>query len=249
MYYRPPPQFSLSMMESCGNNFSSLRDDQQGPSLTNGVDGCHSMRLECWSCSPVRRKGCGRDQTTQNQPAHDCCLLTPNTAGWGENSDSGQGTYSQPTGRGANSLEAPHTNRSPEDCETDPDDTSAFDYSSVTSCSPDGTLHGEMMGGGEDEEEDSHVPVLLKPSYSQQQQSREAPRERTVCLRWQIPRLTPHPPLRSTAGPAVDGLKPCLVSSYGKRLVSVRKGSPPLHQKSAFRPIWDDPSKQVISFL
>lgn len=204
------------------------------------------MRLECWSCSPVRRKGCGRDRTTQNQPAHDCghpycSLLTPDTAGWGENSDSGQGTFSQPTGKG--------TNRSLEDCETDPDDTSAFDYSSVTSCSPDGTLRGEMMGSGEDEEEDSQVPVLLKPSYSQQQQSREAPRERTVCLRWQIPRLTPHPPLRNTAGPGIDGPTPCLVSSYGKRLVSVRKGSPPLHPKSAFRPIWDDPSKQVFSCL
>ncbi|XP_050934108.1 uncharacterized protein LOC127143600 [Lates calcarifer] len=215
------------------------------------------MRLECWSCSPVRRKGCGRDRIALNQPARDCghaycSLLTPDAAGWGENSDSGQGTFSQPTGKGTNELEAPLGTHSLEDCETDPDDTSAFDYSSVTSCSPDGTLRREMMASnsGEDEEEDSQVPVLLKPSYSQQQQqqqSREAPRERTVCLRWQIPRLTPHPPLRNTAGSCVDGPTPCLVSSYGKRLVSVRKGSPPLHLKSAFRPIWDDPSKQVDS--
>lgn len=238
------------------NNIHSLRDDQQAVSLTNGVNGCHSMRLECLSCSPVRRKGCGRDRTNLNQPARDCghaycSLLTPDTAAWGENSDSGQGTYSQPTGKGTNELEAPHTNHNLEDCETDQDDTSAFDYSSVTSCSPDGTLRREMMGSnsGEDEEEDSQVPVLLKPSYNQQQQSREAPRERTVCLRWQIPRLTPHPPLRNTAGPCVDGPTPCLVSSYGKRLVSVRKGSPPLHPKSAFRPIWDDPSKQVFTVL
>lgn len=213
------------------------------------------MRLECWSCSPVRRKGCGRDRTVPNQPARDCghaycSLLTPDAAGWGDNSDSGQGTFSQPTGKGTNELEVPHTNHSLEDCETDPDDTSAFDYSSVTSCSPDGTLRRETMdsNSGEDEEEDSQVPVLLKPSYSQQQQSRDAPRERTVCLRWQIPRLTPHPPLRNTAGACVDGQTPCLVSSYGKRVVSVRKGSPPLHPKSAFRPIWDDPSKQVFSF-
>ncbi|XP_029316915.1 uncharacterized protein LOC115027613 [Cottoperca gobio] len=197
------------------------------------------MRLECWSCSPVRRTGGGRDWTLLTQPARDCghaccSLLTPDAAAWGENSDSGQGTYSQLTGKGTNGLEAAHTHPSLEDGETDPDDTSAFDYSSVTSGSPDGTLRGEQLDSGE--EEDSQEPVLLKPSYSQQ---REAPRERTVCLRWQIPRLTPHPPLRSPAGPT-----PCLVRSYGKKLVSVRKGSPPLHPKSAFRPIWDDPSKQ-----
>ncbi|XP_074548311.1 uncharacterized protein LOC141806602 isoform X2 [Halichoeres trimaculatus] len=232
---------------------SAQRDHQQAAGLTNGVDNCHSMRLECWSCSPVRRKGCGRDQMIQNQPARDCghaycSLLTPDAAGWGENSDSGQGTFSHQTGKGTSEQEASHTNQSLEDCETDPDDTSAFDYSSVTSCSPDGTLRREMCSNsGEDEEEDSQVPVLLKPSYSQQQQQRETPRERTVCLRWQIPRLTPHPPLRNTAGPCAEGATPCLVSSYGKRLVSVRKGSPPLHPKSAFRPIWDDPSKQADS--
>lgn len=239
------------------SNPAAQRDDQQAVNLTNGIDGCHSMRLECWSCSPVRRKGCGRDRAAVlNQPApcgHAyCSLLTPETPGWGENSDSGQGTFSQPTGKGTNELEAPHANHSLDDCETDQDDTSAFDYSSVTSCSPDGTLRRETMGSnsGEDEEEDSQVPVLLKPSLSQQQQqqqSRDAPRERTVCLRWQIPRLTPHPPLRNPAGQCVDGPTPCLVSSYGKRLVSVRKGSPPLHPKSAFRPIWDDPSKQADS--
>ncbi|XP_062296815.1 uncharacterized protein si:ch211-67f24.7 [Scomber scombrus] len=234
------------------SNPAAQRDDQQAVNLTNGVDGSHSMRLECWSCSPVRRKGCERDLPFLNQHAacgHAyCSLLTPETPGWGENSDSGQGTFSQPTGKGTNELEAPHANQSLDDGETDPDDTSAFDYSSVTSCSPDGTLRREMMGSnsGEDEE-DSQVPVLLKPSYSQQQQSRDAPRERTVCLRWQIPRLTPHPPLRTPAGQCAERLAPCLVSSYGKRLVSVRKGSPPLHPKSAFRPIWDDPSKQADS--
>ncbi|XP_060890076.1 uncharacterized protein si:ch211-67f24.7 isoform X2 [Labrus mixtus] len=238
------------------SNAAAHRDQQQVTGLTNGVDGCHTMHLERWSCSPVRRKSCGRDRGVQNTPARDCghahcSLLTPDTAGWGDNSDSGQGTFSHPTGKGTNELEGPHTHPSLEDCETDPDDTSAFDFSSVTSCSPDGTLRredeeDEGEEGDEGEEEDSQVPVLLKPSYSQQQQ-REAPRERTVCLRWQIPRLTPHPPLRSPAAPCADGPKPCLVSSYGKRLVSVKKGSPPLHPKSAFRPIWDDPSKQADS--
>ncbi|XP_019953501.2 rho guanine nucleotide exchange factor 33 [Paralichthys olivaceus] len=234
------------------------RDNHLSASLTNGVDGPSSMRVECWSCSPVRRKSCGKERTPLNLSARDCghvycSLLPPDAAGWGENSDSGQGTFSQPTGKSTNELDAPCGNRSLEDCETDPDDTSAFDYSSVTSCSPDGTLRRDMTGSNsgeeeeeEEEDEDSQVPVLLKPSYNQQQ-SREAPRERTVCLRWQIPRVTPHPPLRRDAGSCVDGQTPCLVSSYGKRLVSVRKGSPPLHPKSAFRPIWDDPSKQVDS--
>ncbi|XP_029973387.1 uncharacterized protein LOC115407163 [Salarias fasciatus] len=216
--------------------------------LVNGVDGCASMRLECWSCSPVRRQ---RAPTGPAAPGcgHAYCsslLLAPDAAGWGETSDSGQGTYSQPTGKGPDGPEAPHANHNHEDCETDPDDTSAFDYSSITSCSPDGALRRE---GEDEEEEDSQVPVLLKPSCSQQQQQQQTPadtpRERTVCLRWQIPRLTPHPPLRSPAGPHADGATPCLVGSYGKRLVSVRKGSPPLHPKSAFRPIWDDPSKQA----
>lgn len=230
------------------------RDDQKAVALTNGVDGCHSLRVECWSCSPVRRKG---ERSGYQRPSrdsgHGCCsLLTPDAAaGWGDNSDSGQGTFSQPTTKSANGGAAPHCNRGLGDCETDADDTSAFDYSSVTSCSPDGTLRREMTGSGEDEEEeeereeDSQEPVLLKPSLQHHQQ-REAGRERTVCLRWQIPRLTPHPPLRSGVGPCGDAPAPCLVSSYGKRLVTVRRGSPPLYPKSAFRPIWDDPSKQVF---
>ncbi|XP_056281500.1 uncharacterized protein LOC130200970 [Pseudoliparis swirei] len=225
---------------------AAQRDDQQP--VSNGVDGCHSMRLECWSCSPVRRRKevCGRDRTLQNQPArgHACCsILSPDAAAWGEHSDSGQGSNSQLTGKGTDGPEAPRGRHGLEDCETDQDDTSAFDYSSVTSGSPDATLRRETTEE-EEEEEDSQVPVLLKPSYSQQQQPPQ-PRERTVCLRWQIPRMTPHPPLRRAAGlRAADG--PSHVGSYGKRLVTVRKGSPPLHPKSAFRPIVDDPSKQQV---
>ena len=216
------------------------------------------LNVERWSCSPVRRKS--RERTIQRQPAHDCAcnhgdtchLLNADTPVWGDNSDSGQGTSSQPLG-GRGGDEAPRANRDPEDsCETDPDDTSAFDYSSVTSCSPESTLRMGMAPSAsgeeeedeeEEEEEDSQVPVLLKPTCSQQQQRDTLPRERTVCVRWQIPRLTPHPPLRNPA----EGLTPCLVKSQGKRLVSIRKGSPPLHRKSAFRPIWDDPARQVGS--
>lgn len=205
------------------------------------------MRLECWSCSPVRRKGYGRDWGVQSRPGRDCgrarCFLpTPDTAEWAENSDSGQGTFSQHTGKGTIGPEAAG---SPEEPETDQDDTSAFGDSSVTSCSPDGTLRREDEE--EEEEEDSQVPVLLRPSYSQQ---REGSRERSVCLRWQIPRVTPHPPLRGPAGPPCsEAAPPCPVSTYGKRMVSIRTGSPPLHPKSAFRPIWDDPSKQVMAML
>lgn len=217
------------------------------------------MHLECWSHSPVRRKSCGKERTVPCQSAHDCghlyhgdicSLLTPEPQGWGENSDSGQGTSSQPVGKGTNDPEASHMSRSQEDDETDPDDTSAFDYSSVTTCSPDGTLRMGTVGSNSgEEEEDSQVPVLLKPTYTQQQQKqpRDTPRERTVCLRWQIPRLTPHPPLRKPVGLCVGGPTPCLVGSYGKRLVSIKKGSPQLHPKSAFRPIWDELAKQVFT--
>ncbi|XP_077394690.1 uncharacterized protein LOC144031428 isoform X2 [Festucalex cinctus] len=156
--------------------------NQQVSVLTNGsgVDQ-HAMRVECWSCSPVRR------QTCRCARAH-CCPVALEPAG-------------------------------PEEPRTDPDDTSAFDDSSATSCRED-----------DDEEEDSQVPVLLKPS-SQQQHS-----ERSVCLRWQIPRRTPHPPPRTPSDPSTPA---------GKRLVTVRTGSPPLRAKSAFRPIWDNPTKQV----
>ncbi|XP_007562000.1 uncharacterized protein LOC103144798 [Poecilia formosa] len=234
---------------------AAQRDVQLAAPLTNGVDGGHSMRLECWSCSPVRRKSFLRDRAALRQPVchcgHACCsLLAPDAVGWGENSDSGQGTFSQPTVKSANDPETTHAN-------SETDDTSAFDYSSVTSCSPDGTLRREVVdtNSGEDEddedEEDSQVPVLLKPSFSRQQQEQPVPagetRGRTVCVRWQIPRFTPHPPLRSPAGLHADGPTPCLISSFGKRLVSLRKGSPPPHLKSAFRPIWDDPSKQADS--
>lgn len=214
--------------------------------MANGVDGCHSMRVECWSCSPVRRRADQRRD--RGECRHGCCsLLTPEAACWGDNSDSGQGTFSQPTARSTDGAAPPRSRPGNTDCDTDPDDTSAFDYSSVTTGSPEGTLRREVTASGEEdegedeeEEENSQEPVLLKPSLQQ----REATQERTVCLRWQIPRLTPHPPLRGGDGPATG-----LVSSYGKRLVSVRMGSPPLHPKSAFRPIWEQPSSQVFHLV
>ncbi|XP_061599313.1 uncharacterized protein si:ch211-67f24.7 [Cololabis saira] len=133
------------------------RDGPPPPHLTN-------MRLECWSCSPVRRKGCRREPPAPSQPGHHCgqphcSLLTPDTSGWAENSDSGQGTFSQATAKYAGEPEAPRARRGLADLDTDPDDTSAFDYSSVTSGSPDGTLRREADSAsgeaeGEDEEEE-----------------------------------------------------------------------------------------------
>ncbi|KAG9336738.1 hypothetical protein JZ751_003086 [Albula glossodonta] len=104
---------------------------------------------------------------------------------------------------------------SSEDCDTDLDDlgdTSVFDYSSVTSCSPDGTLEmreraaaagtGDRWGNpkegsltDDEEEEDSQVPVLLKPTGMLTQSELGAmPKDSSVFLRVQIPRATPHPP-------------------------------------------------------
>lgn len=169
------------------------------------------MRVECWSCSPVRRQTC--------RCAHaQCCPVNPEPPDRRvENDDSG---WCSATRRG---------DPGPEEPRTDLDDTSAFDDSSVTSC-----REGEDEED-EEEEEDSHVPVLLKPSSQQYS-------ERSVCLRWQIPRRTPHPPIRTPANSSTPA------GSCGKRLVTIRTGSPPLRVKSAFRPIWDNPTKQVTAF-
>ncbi|TNM95856.1 hypothetical protein fugu_016939 [Takifugu bimaculatus] len=249
-----------SSASCCGRNHEKRRVSAGSCSAQKRSAGGRPYQLAAspcvWSVGPAAPSGgraAGRDRSVQNRPGRDCCraccsLLLPDAAGWGENSDSGQGTFSQHTGKGTIGPEATGATCSPEDVETDLDDTSAFGDSSVTSCSPDGTLCREEVISGqeeeeeEEEEEDSQVPVLLRPSYSQQ---REGSRERSVCLRWQIPRVTPHPPLRDAAGPpCTTAATPCLVSSRGKRLVSIRTGSPPLHPKSAFRPIWDDPSRQ-----
>ncbi|XP_061700836.1 uncharacterized protein si:ch211-67f24.7 [Syngnathoides biaculeatus] len=167
-------------------DFVALRESRHPSSgLTNGSGGDRGMRVECWSCSPVRRQSRRRAAARARVPAPE------------------------PTGESG-----------PEEGRADPDDTSAFDDSSLTSCRDDEEE--------QEEEEDSQVPVLLKPSSQQRS-------ERGVWLRWQIPRRTPHPPRRI----------PAPAGSCGKRLVSVRTGSPPLRAESAFRPIWDRPTKQA----
>ncbi|KAM9432109.1 uncharacterized protein ACWYII_016368 isoform 1-T1 [Salvelinus alpinus] len=255
------------------------REEQQLSSrLSNCAAGCQSMPVACWPTGTVRKKSCYRDRTggTLLSHLHDSCGLAGlvyggdisaflHTAppGWGD-SDSGQESPSQATGvKGQGHGHGPQTpgphmvQRSTDDCDTEEDvgDTSVFDYSSVTTCSPDGTLRreGEASNTEEDDEEedtDSQVPVLLKPSYTQEQQSlRDSPRERTVCLRWQIPRL-PYPSSRSPrhqagpAGPEGQGQAPGPAGPYGNRVISVTKGPPPLLPTSVFRPIWDEPPKQ-----
>lgn len=119
-----------------------------------------------------------------------------------------------------------------DDADTDADvgDASVFDYSSVTTCSPDDTL--ELRGRDEDEEddeeEDSEIPVLLKPSYTHAAGGLQ--REGSVCSRWQIPRAAPLPPEVCVAG-----------SGTGRRTTKHRRKIP----TGAFRPIWDAPFKQV----
>ncbi|XP_045063458.1 uncharacterized protein LOC121539094 isoform X2 [Coregonus clupeaformis] len=258
------------------------REEQQlGTRRSSCAAGCQSIPVACWPTGSVRKKSCYRDRPggTLQSHLHDSCGLAGlvyggDTAsflhaappGWGD-SDSGQETPSQATGVMGQEghghgpqTPGPHmVQRSTDDCDTEEDvgDTSVFDYSSVTTCSPDGTLRreGEVSNTEEDDEEeeeedtDSQVPVLLKPSYTQQQQLRDSPRERTVCLRWQIPRL-PYPSSRSPrhqAGPAGlegPGQTPGLPGLCGNRVISVTKGPPPLLPASVFRPIWDEPPKQ-----
>lgn len=159
------------------------------------------------------------------------------------------------------------------DFETDPEElgeASVFDYSSVTTCSPDDTLelHGnglEQSNGteesrGEDEEEeeedeeDSQIPVLLKPSYTlpRMQPSSQRPplsqrvvhQDGAVCTRWQIPRAAPNPPTHTQAHAQMQaGGQVCMTSGAGER--RERRMKLQRQPSRAFRPIWDQPYRQV----
>ncbi|TSN48446.1 hypothetical protein Baya_8961 [Bagarius yarrelli] len=125
-----------------------------------------------------------------------------------------------------------------DDADTDADvgDTSVFDYSSVTTCSPDDTLELQARDDDEEdeEEEDSEIPVLLKPSYTHTHAHTHSgvglQRRGSVCTRWQIPRGAPLLPEVCVAG-----------TGTGRRTVKHRRKIP----TGAFRPIWDAPFKQV----
>ncbi|KAL4656226.1 hypothetical protein GN956_G6395 [Arapaima gigas] len=104
------------------------------------------------------------------------------------------------SGEQACGQEPPDVRETAADGDTDQEDfgnTSVFDYSSVTSCSPDGTFDMGAKAGEEarcvpgrgnvsDSETDSQVPVLLKPSQRPSSPSGEA----SPCPRWQVPRVS-----------------------------------------------------------
>ncbi|XP_019909659.2 uncharacterized protein LOC105025538 isoform X2 [Esox lucius] len=233
--------------------------------LSHGAVRGQGTRVACWPTATVRRRSSTRDRDRAIGP-HGVyggdAFLHSAPPGWGD-SDSGQGSPDPPAlgpeYRGpfhGPQTPGPHMipPRSTDDCDTEEDagDTSVFDYSSGTTCSPDGPLGGGQEDGsnsGDEEEEDtdSQVPVLLKPASYTLQPPRESPRERTVCLRWQIPRLphlSPRSPRHQTGPSGVEDQGPGPVGPYGNRLVNITKGPPPLLPTSVFRPIWDEPPKQ-----
>ncbi|XP_016403416.1 uncharacterized protein LOC107736540 isoform X1 [Sinocyclocheilus rhinocerous] len=110
------------------------------------------------------------------------------------------------------------------DTDCDVADASVFDFSSVTTCSPDETLNqlrgAEACDDEDDDEEDSEVPVLLKPSYTHNASAVQA--GGSLCMQWQIPRRAPIP------------AEVC-IGAQGK----TRAPKPHRMPTSAFRPIWD----------
>ncbi|XP_036397672.1 uncharacterized protein LOC118786609 [Megalops cyprinoides] len=135
-----------------------------------------------------------------------------------------------------------------DDCDTDLDDlgdTSVFDYSSVTSCSLDGTLEMKNRaageGGGdpedgssteeedeeeeEEEEEDSQVPVLLKPTHGQTKPLQAVLRAGSVCLKGQVSGVPPHPPPGKPSTAHANQPTPGPGVTTGNRLSSTQKPS------------------------
>ncbi|TRY56436.1 hypothetical protein DNTS_025706 [Danionella cerebrum] len=107
------------------------------------------------------------------------------------------------------------------DTDCDVGDASMFDFSSETTCSPDDPLNRLRREEARDEEEeDSEVPVLLKPSYAH---SSPAMQPGTgVFMPWQIPRRAPIP-------------AEVRIGAQGKNRAQKSHRIP----QSAFRPIWD----------
>uniref|UniRef100_A0A9J7XBS9 Si:ch211-67f24.7 n=1 Tax=Cyprinus carpio carpio TaxID=630221 RepID=A0A9J7XBS9_CYPCA len=110
------------------------------------------------------------------------------------------------------------------DTDCDVADASVFDFSSVTTCSPDETLNrlrgAEACDDEDDDEEDSKVPVLLKPSYTHNASAVQP--GGGLCMAWQIPRRAPIP-------------AEVRIGGQGKTLAPKPHRIP----ASAFRPIWD----------
>ncbi|XP_067278185.1 uncharacterized protein si:ch211-67f24.7 isoform X2 [Pseudorasbora parva] len=108
------------------------------------------------------------------------------------------------------------------DTDCDVADASMFDFSSVTTCSPDETLNRlrGVEAHDDDDEEDSEVPVLLKPSYTHNTSAVQA--GGSLFMPWQIPRRAPIP-------------AEVRIGMQGK----TRAPKPHRIPGSAFRPIWD----------
>lgn len=118
-----------------------------------------------------------------------------------------------------------------DDGDTDCDlaEASVFDFSSVTTCSPDDTMERLRRAEAcdeEDEEEDSEIPVLLKPSYTHN--TATAQTGGSLCMPWQIPRRVPIPSEVRIGGQE-----------------KTRNPKVPRIPTSAFRPIWDPTYSQV----
>ncbi|XP_030628218.1 uncharacterized protein LOC115810427 [Chanos chanos] len=252
-----------------------LRNDPQTGSLPHRVSAGHPVPVGCWpppgcdwegkadQCRPIPLRVPASLQSTELSLFLNP-LVPGGAGGVGGLANSGGGSSAQALGRclaldGRVSGRVYHLNRRLEDCDTDCDpedlgDASVFDYSSVTSCSPDDILEMRGQGGGgtesreeeeEEGEEDSEIPVLLRPSYTHSalQPGGGAHREGSVCMRWQIPRTASFFPTQNPpdlcVGPQGSGTQ----GSGSKRLHSALKNRERL-PTSAFRPIWDAPCKQ-----
>ncbi|KAK7140514.1 hypothetical protein R3I94_012953 [Phoxinus phoxinus] len=110
------------------------------------------------------------------------------------------------------------------DTDCDVADASVFDFSSVTTCSPDETLNrlrgAEAHDDEDEDEEDNEVPVLLKPSYTHKTSAVQT--GGSLFMPWQIPRRAPIP-------------AEVRIGIQGK----TRAPKPHRIPASAFRPIWE----------
>ncbi|XP_018582951.1 uncharacterized protein LOC108919454 isoform X2 [Scleropages formosus] len=170
----------------------------------------------CRSVSPHElhsaRKNCSPADATHHLcvPHHVQHTFFPATANPDRKegmSASGQGFLLRlkPSGEQACGQERPDIRENVADGDTDQEDfgnTSVFDYSSVTSCSPDGTYEMGAKAGEEglgipgrgnlsDGDTDSQVPVLLKPSHTPSSPLEHGTSaEASSCPRWQVPRVS-----------------------------------------------------------
>ncbi|KAJ8411904.1 hypothetical protein AAFF_G00155420 [Aldrovandia affinis] len=149
-----------------------------------------------------------------------------------------------PPGEGARDPGSLEVKGTFEDCDTDLDDlgdASVFDYSSVTSCSPDGTL--EMRGrsvaeeGRGDPDEDSYTDEEEEEEEGRQPVQRAVPKEGSVRLGMQVPRVPPHPPPGKPRNQYAGQPTPGPGATKGNEVSASPKTSRPQHSHTRpFRP-------------